>query len=163
MKKIKRLFLIVTFVVLLDQVTKHIITKLFYLHQSIEVIPGFLNIVYVRNPGAAFGILREANAFLGIPILTIVALIAVVVLFYLYIVEESGFSYGMIGLPLIMAGTIGNLIDRIRMGEVVDFIDIYIKFYHWPAFNVADMSITTGACILLFTLVSRPLSSQSVQ
>lgn len=160
LKKIKRPLVIVTHIVVMDQVSKYIIVKLLYLHQSIEVIPGFLNIVYVRNPGAAFGIFSETNTFLGMPILTIVALIAVVVLFYMYMVEENSLSWSMIGIPLIMGGTIGNLIDRVRIGEVVDFIDIYIKSYHWPAFNVADMAITSGAFFLLFTLVFQAPSPQ---
>lgn len=161
--KLKLLFLILVPVVILDQVSKVLIANNLYQNQSIELIPGFLNIVYVRNPGAAFGILKDANPLIRILSLIIVAFIALVIIYYLYMRVTDGNLWEKFGLGLIMGGTIGNLVDRIRMGEVVDFIDIYIKSYHWPAFNVADTAITSGVVLMLITSIFQTHSSQSSQ
>jgi signal peptidase II len=154
-------FLIIAIpVVLLDQICKIFIEHSFFLHESVEIIPGFLNIVSVRNRGAAFGILRDHNSVVGIPIFLVIAFIAIVVIFYIYMREDEAFLWRRVGLCFILSGTFGNLIDRIRLGEVIDFIDIYVKSYHWPAFNVADSAITTGAVLIIVSLTFQAPSSQ---
>ena len=154
-------FLIIAIpVVVLDQVSKIYIEYNFFLDQSVEVIPGFLNIVSVRNRGAAFGFLRDHNSILGVPIFLVIGFIALVVILYIYLKEDEHFLWRRIGLCLVLAGTSGNLIDRIRLGEVIDFIDFYFKSFHWPAFNVADSVITTGAVLLILSLTFQSPSSQ---
>ncbi len=157
-----KFFLIVAIpIVVLDQVSKIYIENNFFLGQAVKVVPGFLNIVSVRNRGAAFGFLRDYNTVFGVPILLVIGLIAIVVIFYIYLREDEHFLWRRIGLCLVLAGTFGNLIDRIRSGEVIDFVDIYFRSYHWPAFNVADSAITTGAVLLIVSLTFQAPSSQN--
>lgn len=160
LNRFKLFFIVVVPIVVLDQVSKIYIESNFFLGQAVEIIPGFLNIVSVRNPGAAFGFLRDHNTILGVPILLVVGLIATVVILYIYLREDDLFFWRRIGLCLVLAGTFGNLIDRIRSGEVIDFVDIYFRSYHWPAFNVADSAITTGAVLLIVSLTFQAPSSQ---
>jgi len=138
-----------TIVIILDQLTKGLIINTLTLHQSIEVIPGLLNITYIRNPGIAFGLFREGGVF-GLALLLVLSLVALIVVVYLY--RGTGNKVTAFTLSLVAGGAIGNLIDRIRFGEVVDFLDFYIDPYHWPAFNIADSAITIGvvSTILLF-------------
>ena len=161
LNRFKLFFIVAVPIVVLDQASKIYIENNFFLGQAFEIIPGFLNIVSVRNPGAAFGFLREYNSIFGVPILLVVSLIATVVILYIYLREDEHFFWRRIGLCLVLAGTLGNLIDRIRSGEVIDFVDIYFRSYHWPAFNVADSAITTGAVLLIVSLTFQAPSSQN--
>lgn len=137
---------IVASIVMLDQFTKKIIEKSMFLNQSVEVISNFFNIVYIKNPGAAFGIFANAGDYRVI-FLVAVSFVAVIVIAYL-IGEAKGMP-SVIALSMICGGAIGNLIDRAKYGEVTDFLDFYIGSYHWPAFNVADSAITIGVCLML--------------
>jgi signal peptidase II len=145
--------LTVLVIVVLDQITKVYIDTNMTLHESIPVIHGFFNITYVRNPGAAFGFLADAAPFLRALFLIGVSIFAAGLIVY-YVVkmktEDILLTYGM---SLIMGGAVGNLIDRIRLGEVIDFLDVYISTYHWPAFNVADSAVSAGAVILFYKLI----------
>ncbi len=136
-------------VILLDQITKAIIMGSMTIHETIEVIPGLFNIVHVRNPGAAFGILKDGGGWRTLFLIgiSITALVIIVIL-----IVNADAPMVRLSLSLIAGGAGGNLIDRIRFGEVVDFMDFHIGTYHWPAFNVADSVITIGVgmAILLF-------------
>jgi signal peptidase II len=134
-------------VVLLDQVSKWLIMKHFSLHESLLVISNFFAITYVRNKGAAFGILSDAR--LRLPLLVAVTLLAVGFLLYYYRQQPFRRRLARFALSLMLGGAVGNLIDRLRFGEVVDFLDVYWHRYHWPAFNVADSAITVGVILLL--------------
>jgi signal peptidase II len=147
---------ITVLVVLLDQISKAWILAGLRLHDGFPLIDGFVNIVHVRNPGAAFGFLAGAAPmfrhafFIAVPALAIL-----LILNYLRksrIEDPAQVS----ALALILAGAVGNLIDRIRFGEVVDFLDVYVGTYHWPAFNVADSAVTIGAAILIILLIRKP-------
>ena len=140
-------------IIALDQLTKSAITARFALHEAFPVIPGLFNLVYVLNPGAAFGFLADASAnfryvfFIGV---TVVA--ACLIVFYL--VKSNPRNLMLAGsLTLIFGGAVGNLIDRIRFGSVVDFLDVYIGTAHWPAFNVADSAITVGAILMIWEML----------
>jgi signal peptidase II len=140
-------------IVVLDQITKVYIDMHMTLHESIPVINGFFNITYVRNPGAAFGFLADAAPFLRALFLIGVSIFAAgIIAYYVFKMktEDILLTYGM---SLIMGGAVGNLIDRIRLGEVIDFLDVYISTYHWPAFNVADSAVSAGAVILFYKLI----------
>jgi signal peptidase II len=154
------LFLAITgIVVLLDQLTKGWIIATLRLHEGFPVIDGLFNIVHVRNPGAAFGFLAGASpAFRSVFFITITLAAVLLILHYLWqTLKQTGTEKLSLifSLSLILAGAVGNLIDRVRFGEVVDFLDVYIGTYHWPAFNVADASISTGAAILVIALFVR--------
>ncbi|MDI6726037.1 MAG: signal peptidase II [Smithellaceae bacterium] len=140
-------------IVVLDQITKSLVLANLMLHETRVLVEGFINLVHVRNPGAAFGFLADApELFRRFFFIIITVLVIIFVLFYfwhsrIYAVRPT------IALALILAGGAGNLIDRIRFGEVVDFLDVYLGIYHWPAFNVADSAISVGAVLLLLDLL----------
>lgn len=138
---------IVASIVMIDQFTKSIIENTLFLNQVIEVIPNFFNIVYIKNPGAAFGIFSDAGAY---RVVFLVSVSSIAVLLITYLIGQSKGTPPVIGLSMICGGAIGNLIDRAKYGEVTDFLDVYVGSYHWPAFNVADSAITVGVCLMMF-------------
>jgi len=146
-------FLISPAVILLDQITKWAVLKTIPLYGSYPVIEGFLHLVHVRNRGIAFGIMnRPGGSQITIYLLTLVTLVAIFLLFLWFSrlgAEERKTTFG---LALVIGGALGNLIDRIRMGEVVDFLDVHVGTFHWPAFNVADSAISVGVFWLALTI-----------
>jgi signal peptidase II len=146
----RQLFLITAVVLILDQASKLYIDRHFFLGQSIVVVPGFFNLTYVRNKGAAFGIFADSS--LRLPFFIAVSTIAVLAIFWYLRRLQGDQRLLRFSLSLIFAGALGNLIDRIRLHEVIDFLDVYWRQHHWPAFNVADSAITVGVCLLLIDL-----------
>lgn len=141
------LLLIATLVVAVDQLTKGLIVRCLKLHEALPVVPNFFDLVYVRNKGAAFGIL--ANTEYRVPFFIITTSVAVVFLVWFYRQYRPDQVLGRCAVSLVLGGAIGNLIDRVRFGEVVDFLDVHWYQYHWPAFNVADSAICVGVGMLL--------------
>ena len=142
-------------VVFLDQLAKSAVMSRFSLHESLSVIPGFFDLTYVRNPGAAFGFLSQASPAFRSFFFFAVAVAAALLIVYFIIRQKDGNFFMTASLSLIFGGAAGNLLDRIRFGEVVDFLDFYVGIYHWPAFNVADSAISAGACLLLYEMFRR--------
>jgi signal peptidase II len=140
-------------VILLDQVTKLIVRQTLPLHDSINVIPGLLDLTHVQNTGAAFGLLNAAEfpykpaVMIGIAAIALVAIAAYR--------AQLGFHERLarFGLSLILGGAFGNLIDRAVVGHVVDFVDVYWGTSHFWAFNVADAAITSGASLVLLDMI----------
>ncbi|MFH1081738.1 MAG: signal peptidase II [Pseudomonadota bacterium] len=142
-------------ILMIDQITKFYVDSSMRLHESIPVIEGFFNITYVRNPGAAFGFLANASPlFRSIFFMAVTILAIILVLHYVW-KSRAEEPFLTVALSLILSGAIGNLIDRVRLGEVIDFLDVYISSYHWPFFNVADSAISVGAVILFIELTRR--------
>lgn len=135
-------------VLILDQFTKAYIVKTMSVGDSYSVIPGFLNITSHRNTGAAWGILSGKMGFFFL-----VTIIVLGLLTYFYIKEARGHFWMQMAISLLFAGALGNFIDRIKNGEVVDFIDTYIFGYDFPIFNVADSSLTVGVILILILLL----------
>jgi signal peptidase II len=147
-----RLALILAAAVLaLDQASKAVIRHYLPLWTKTEVIPGFFDLVHTLNRGAAFGLLNRSDIDWQTYFFIAANSLAVVIIFHLLHTVHSG-AFLRFGLGLLLGGALGNLIDRIRVGEVTDFLDFYLGSHHWPAFNMADMAITTGSCILLISL-----------
>jgi signal peptidase II len=140
-------------IVIVDQLTKAIVDRTMPLHSSIPLIDGFFNLTYIRNTGAAFGLFAGSHEVFRLPFLIGVSILAIgFILVMLKRLRES--ETGLTAaLAFILGGAIGNLIDRIVYGEVIDFLDVYWSIYHWPAFNVADSFITIGVAITLFYLI----------
>ncbi|MFH4935267.1 signal peptidase II [Staphylococcus cohnii] len=135
-------------ILILDQITKFIITKTMQIGDSFEVIPNFLSITSHRNNGAAWGILSGKMAFFYI--ITVIILIILIVFF----IKEAKHNLLMqIAISLLFAGALGNFIDRVLNGEVVDFVDTYIFSYNFPIFNVADSSLTIGVVLVIIALL----------
>ncbi len=141
--------LIIILVVAADQLTKVWIMARFAMFESREVIPGLFSLTYLTNRGAAFGFLNGDYGswrhafFVGV---ALVALIMMVVL--LRQMRDEGRRF-VVAIALIFGGAVGNLLDRLRLGAVVDFLDFYWAGHHWPAFNLADSAITVGVGIFL--------------
>lgn len=148
-KAYARLFGAAIIVAILDQLSKYVVVQNIKLGSGIEVIPGFFNLVHVLNRGAAFGVLNRGDIswqrwfFVGI------SLLALVVIFFMTRLSRPEERIQHIGLGLIFGGALGNLVDRLHLGMVIDFLDLYLGAYHWPAFNVADSAITIGAILLI--------------
>ena len=140
------LLLLSPVVLIVDQLTKLYIDRTMKLYQSIPVIEGLFSITYLRNKGAAFSFLSDASWRLPFFIMaTTIAVIAILVAFGKLRDDQR---FAAFSLTLILSGAIGNLIDRVRMGEVIDFLDVYWQSHHWPAFNVADSAICVGVAML---------------
>lgn len=156
-RKILILAVIAGLVVLLDQFTKALILRSLPLYDSITVIPGFFNITHVHNPGGAFGLLADQSPLIRKILFLAVSALASLVVLYFYLKTPSGYRWLSAAFALIFGGAIGNLIDRLRFGIVVDFLSLYIGPYHWPAFNVADSAITVGVAIFAFHILFNKL------
>lgn len=143
--------------VILDQATKQLIHSRFRLHESIPVIEGLFNITYVRNTGAAFGMLADANPAFRVPFFIIVPLIALGSIGWMFHKLEARDLRMAFSLTLVLAGAIGNLIDRIIYGFVIDFLSFHhASLGQFPAFNVADSAITVGVGLLMIDMLRNP-------
>jgi signal peptidase II len=140
-------------ILIFDQITKVYVDSSMHLHESIPVIEGLFSITYVRNPGAAFGFLAGASQLFRSIFFVAVAVLAIILVVHYIWKSRAGEPRLTFALSLILSGAVGNLIDRVRLGEVIDFLDFYIGSIHWPAFNVADSAISVGAVILFAELV----------
>jgi len=151
MKRRYRVILTVGVVILvLDQLTKFWIQQAIPLwEKGFTVIPGFFDIVHIVNRGAAFGFLNRHDIDWQRPFFIVVTMIAMVFIAVLARSKEDDGPFYVYGLGLILGGALGNLLDRVRLGMVVDFLDFYVGTWHWPAFNVADIAICLGAAGLL--------------
>ncbi len=143
-----------TAVFCIDQVSKLFVISHVTPYQSIKIIPGFFDLVLIHNRGMAFGLLNRPGYHLPFIFLTAVSLVVIAILAIWYLkATEKTILHGL-GSSLIIGGTAGNLMDRLRLGKVVDFLDFYIGKFHWPAFNVADASITLGTCLLALYVIN---------
>ena len=134
-------------IVFLDQLTKQMVTASMRLYESIAVIP-FFNITYVHNTGAAFSFLSDAGGWQRWFFAALAFVVSIIISVWLARLKKNEILLA-ISLSLILGGAIGNLIDRLLYGYVIDFLDVYYKTWHWPAFNVADSAITVGVVFLL--------------
>lgn len=143
-------------IVALDQVTKALVDRYLELHESYAIVEGLARLTYVQNRGAAFGILSDADLpyqSVLFAVISIVALGAIAV--YAWRLPISS-RLPRAALALIMGGAIGNLLDRMRLGYVIDYVDVYWGRHHWPAFNVADSAISVGVALLVLDILRSP-------
>jgi len=152
---------VATSVVILDQLTKAMVRPTLALHQSVEVIPGFLDLTRVHNTGAAFGMLNDMDFPMKTLVLSLVALIALAgVAWYASTVPLTD-RLARIGVAGVLGGAIGNLIDRAKDGYVLDFVDAYFGTWHFWAFNVADAAITIGVIFMILDMLGLGRRSES--
>ena len=147
-RRLRLAALVAIAVLVLDQVTKEIVERSMTLYESIPLLP-FFSLTYVRNTGAAFGVLGALPASLRLPLFIAVTVVAVVTLWsYLrQVQDDQPWVAGALG--GILGGAAGNLVCRLRYGEVVDFLHLHYRGFDWPMFNVADSAITVGVAIVL--------------
>jgi len=148
-------------VVVFDQLTKAAVVSHLAPGTHVDIVEGFVTLTLVMNPGLAFGLLggiptgwRWLVASLSIAALVVLARVALRVL-------PGGSRLDQVAIGFIFGGAVGNLIDRVRFGAVVDFVDLHARGYHWPAFNVADSAISVGVILLALRLLLRPAPSAS--
>ena len=146
----KNISLIIIFfsIILFDQLTKILVIKNFQLYESVSIFPLF-NLTFVVNYGFAFGFLNNSSLNQIIVICVIFSIIA----YFLYLLFKTQDQFFRFSLILVLSGAVGNFIDRVIHGFVIDFIDIYLGSYHWPAFNIADSSITLGFILIMFNIL----------
>jgi signal peptidase II len=144
-------------IVLLDQFTKWLILRYLPINKTLTVVKGFFNITHVLNPGGAFGIMANLSPIVRSIVFLFISSIAVGLIFYFYRKTPVQHSWLAAAFALIFGGAIGNLIDRIRFGMVIDFLDFYVDNLHWPAFNIADSAITIGIGIFLYHLIFKKM------
>ena len=148
-KKVLVFFALAGLIICCDQITKIYVHTNFFLGESIQVFPSFFNITSIRNTGAAFGFLHNHSGMWKEIFFFSLAPIACIIILVLLKEAKKSWVYTL-GLSLVFGGAIGNYIDRLYLGFVVDFIDIYYREFHWPAFNIADSSIVVGVGFLLY-------------
>ncbi|MCP4111241.1 MAG: signal peptidase II [Desulfobacteraceae bacterium] len=151
--KYAKLAFISSLVVIIDQATKIVILNTMALYHSVPVIPGFFSITHIHNRGGAFGILADQSSIIIKFLFLFVSSLAACFVLYFYKKTPEEYPFLASAFSMIFGGAVGNLIDRIRIGEVVDFLDFYIGEKHWPAFNVADSAITVGVIIFIFHIL----------
>jgi signal peptidase II len=153
LSKLKLLGLVSGAIVLLDQVTKAWVLATLPLGGGFAVVPGFFDITHVHNPGGAFGFLAtmgaEARAWLFVAV-SLAAIVLILVFYWQTPVQQRATAFG---LALVLGGAAGNLVDRVRFGIVVDFLDVYVRDLHWPAFNIADSAISVGVVLVALRIL----------
>ena len=140
-------------IVVVDQITKAIVRSQFELHEGVLVIPGFFNLTRVHNTGAAFGMLNAVDFPFKTVAISVVAACAVAGLAFFAATLPAVQWLSRLGIALIIGGAAGNLIDRIALGYVTDFVDLYWQGWHFWAFNVADAAITVGVALMILDML----------
>jgi len=136
-------------IALADLYLKRLVASSFFIGESVEVIPGFFALTFILNPGAAFGLFSNWDSSIRLPLLLAFSVVALGFIIYLYFGPLGTRRLPAAGLPLIAGGALANFYERLTVGAVVDYLDFYVSSYHWPAFNLADASITMGVVLLL--------------
>ena len=149
----RRLIAVLAMIVIFaDQVSKVVVARTIPEHELIPIIPGFLNLTHSTNTGVAFGMLSESPAAWKTALLAIISLTLLgFVLHMMWHAKDLDWTAGL-GLSFILGGAVSNLVDRVRAGAVVDFIDAYSRSYHWYTFNLADSAIVVGAFLFVIHL-----------
>jgi signal peptidase II len=143
-------------VLLADQAAKALVRALLPLHDSVELVPSLFSLTHVTNRGALFGILHDLGDPWRGALFTVVPLIAILLIVHFQGRTSPDDHLAQSGLALILGGAAGNFLDRVRLGQVTDFLDVYVGPHHWPAFNIADSAICVGVGLLIADLLWPP-------
>jgi len=148
--------LLIVAVMALDQVTKALVVRSIELHDYVPLVDGLLSLSHVRNHGAAFGLLSDWNLPHQSLLLSTLSLLALAAIAAYFVQLPAAARLPRLSLALVLGGALGNVIDRLRLGYVVDFIHAYWRDYQWPDFNAADSAITIGVALLVIDILSSP-------
>jgi len=148
--------LLIAAVVGLDQLTKALVVRAIGLHDYVPLVDGLASLSHVRNHGAAFGLLSDWNLPYQSLLLSVLSLTALAAIATYFLRLPPTARLPRLALALVLGGAIGNVIDRLRLGYVVDFVHVYWREYQWPDFNVADSAITVGVALLVIDILSSP-------
>jgi signal peptidase II len=150
-----RYFGLMAGLVALDQISKFFLARSIPPFGSVPVIPGFFALTHVRNKGAIFGMFNRSGTKSVTLILLVASIVALAFVAYYFLKTPASHRWTKVALSLILAGAVGNQIDRFVRGSVVDFLELHVKGFYWPTFNVADACISTGAVLLAALIVFR--------
>ena len=156
MKRHLPYLLLMAVVVVLDQATKAIVVRSLELHDYVPLVDGLLSLSHVRNRGAAFGILSDWNVPYQSVLLSALSVGALLAIGYYFLRLPPTARLPRLALALVLGGALGNLVDRVRLGYVVDFVHAYWRQYQWPDFNLADSAITIGVTLLVLDILRSP-------
>jgi signal peptidase II len=148
--------LLMLLVVVVDQASKATVVRNIGLHDYVPLIDGLLSLSHVRNHGAAFGLLSDWNIPYQSLLLSTLSLLALGAIAAYFVRLPRSAWLPRLSLSLVLGGAVGNVIDRLRLGYVVDFVHVYWRDYQWPDFNVADSAITIGVALLVIDILSSP-------
>ena len=148
--------LVLAAVVALDQAAKWLVARSLDLHEYVPLVDGLLSLSHVRNRGAAFGLLSDAELPHQSVLLAVMSLAALGAIAFYFVRLPPSARLPRLALALVLGGALGNLVDRVRLGYVVDFIHVYWKQHQWPDFNVADSAITIGVTLLVLDILRSP-------
>jgi len=148
--------LLMAVIVVLDQATKAIVVRSLELHQYVPLVDGLLSLSHVRNRGAAFGLLSDWDVPYQSALLAVLSLAALLAIAFYFMRLPATARLPRVALALVLGGAVGNLIDRVRLGYVVDFVHVYWRQHQWPDFNVADSAITVGVTLLVLDILRSP-------
>ena len=156
MKRHRPYLLVMAAIVLLDQGTKALVVRTLDLHEHVPLVDGLLSLSHVRNRGAAFGLLSDWDVPYQSVLLALLSLCALAAIAFYFLRLPAAARLPRLALALVLGGAVGNLIDRIRLGYVVDFVHAYWRQHQWPDFNVADSAITVGVTLLVIDILRSP-------
>jgi len=145
-------FLFILILLVLDQAAKYFVSQHIPLFGRVNIIPGFFNLTHIHNRGAIFGFLSQSGSQTIYYLLLLASLLALFLVFYYFFKTSADEKFLELSLSLIVAGALGNLLDRIGRGYVIDFMDFHRGQWHWPSFNVADACVSLGALFLILLL-----------
>ncbi len=155
-----RILFLTAFVIAADQATKFLITNNLAPWERRSIVDGFFQLHFIVNSGGLFGSFRDLPNFWRAAVFTVIPIVASLGLLYFLLRTERSQRALRSGLALILGGAIGNLFDRIRLGHVIDFLDVYWRGHHWPAFNVADTAICVGVGLILLDAFRAPAAAE---
>jgi signal peptidase II len=154
--KNKKIYLgLIALIIAADQASKWLLVKLLPLEGTRDVVKGFFRLWHVRNSGAVWGFLSGHDGGLVPKVITGLAVAALLIVAWFFLRAGGGERLELASYAFILGGALGNIIDRVRLGYVVDFLDAYVRTWHWPTFNVADSCITIGVLLLALSLLKR--------
>ena len=153
--------LLVAAIFALDQYTKHLVVRRWTVGDSLPLIPDFFSLTYVRNRGGAFGMLADLPEGWRVGFFVLFAVATVAALLWMLRSTPRSDVVQRTAIASVIGGAVGNLLDRVRYGEVVDFLDVYVGDWHWPAFNVADSFISCGIVLLLIASLRTPREDET--
>ncbi|HEU5412803.1 MAG TPA: signal peptidase II [Candidatus Angelobacter sp.] len=154
--------IIATLVVILDRLTKWVISRNITPNDSVDVVPGLFRLTHVQNQGAAFGLFSDSPSEWKVAMLILFSVAALAVVSALLWKNGNAMNTTAIALSLVFGGALGNLWDRVASGRVIDFLDFYLGSHHWPAFNIADSAIVVGALLLLSEIFLAPQEEKAI-
>ena len=150
----KKYIAIFSIIIILDQAAKFIVQAVFTgnPYKVITVIKNFFLVRYVENKGAVWGIFSQSDSVIIPKVITILSVLALIIVIYFFLKLESQCVLELTSLSFVIGGALGNVIDRLYQGYVLDFLDVFIKDRHWPTFNIADSFITIGVILLIISI-----------